>query len=76
MTELSTADSFIVRIYRIDTKDQRKLTGLVEAMDGSGERTPFADVEELAAVLNDLVNRHRKRPRKTKSQALKVDKQS
>jgi hypothetical protein len=52
MTKLSTADSFIVRIYRIDTEDPRKLTGLVEALDGSGERTPFTDIDELAAVLN------------------------
>jgi hypothetical protein len=52
MTEVTTANSFIVRIYRIDTEDQRKLTGLVDALDGSGERTPFTDNEELAAVLN------------------------
>jgi hypothetical protein len=64
MTELSTADSFIVRIYRIDTEDPKKLTGLVEAMDGSGERTPFTDVEELAAALSGLVNGSRKERRK------------
>jgi hypothetical protein len=64
MTELSTADSFIVRIYRIDTEDPKKLTGLVEAMDGSGERTPFTDVEELAAALSGLVPGHRKERRK------------
>jgi hypothetical protein len=52
MTEVTTANSFIVRIYRIDTEDQRKLTGLDEALDGSGERTPFTDIDELAAVLN------------------------
>jgi hypothetical protein len=64
MTELTTADSYIVRIYRIDTEDPKKLTGLVEAMDGSGERTPFTDIEELAAVLNGLVPGHRKERRK------------
>ena len=52
MAQLSTADSFIVRIYRIDTEEQKRLTGLVEAMDGSGERTPFTGSDELAAVLN------------------------
>ena len=57
MTKLSTADSFIVRIYRIDTEDQCKLTGLVETLDGSGERTPFTDANELAAVLNRSVGR-------------------
>jgi hypothetical protein len=36
MTELSTAGSFIVRIYRFDTEDRKKLTGLVEAMEESG----------------------------------------
>jgi hypothetical protein len=60
MTELSTSDSFIVRIYRFDTEDQRKLTGLVETMDGSGERQPFTDIDELAGVLTGLLGRHRK----------------
>lgn len=76
MTKLSTVDSFIVRIYRIDTEDQKKLAGLIEAMDGSGARTPFTDIDELAAVLNDLANRHRKGQRRKRSPALKVDKQS
>jgi len=77
MTELSTADSFIVRIYRLDTDDQKKLTGLVEAMDGSGERIPFTDIIELAAVLNGLVNEHRKgRSTKKRSQTLKMDNES
>jgi hypothetical protein len=52
MTEHSTTDSFIVRIYRFDTDDQRKLAGLVEATDGSGERLPFTDIDELAVILN------------------------
>lgn len=51
MTVLSTAKSFIVRLYRIDTDDDRKITGLVEALDGSGERVPFTDSDELSAVL-------------------------
>jgi hypothetical protein len=57
MTKLSTADSFIVRVYRIDTEDPRKLTGLVEALDGSGERTQFTDIDELAAVLGRSVGK-------------------
>jgi len=52
MTELSTANSFIVRVYRVDFEDPHKLAGLVEALDGSGERTPFTDADELAALLN------------------------
>ena len=63
MTELSTANSFIVRIYRIDTEDRRKITGLVETMDGSGERIPFTDIDELAAVLTRVTS-PRKRPGK------------
>ena len=52
MTELSTAQSFVVRIYRIDTDDPRKLTGQVETLDGSGTRSPFTCLDELAALLN------------------------
>jgi hypothetical protein len=74
MTELSTAESFIVRIYRIDTENPKRLTGLVEAMDGSGERTPFTDIDELATVLNGLVKGYRNGRRiKKKIQALKTD---
>jgi len=64
MTKLSTADSFIVRIYRIDTEDPRNLTGLVETLDGSGERTPFTDIIELAAVLNRGVGKRNKQDKK------------
>ncbi len=65
MTEHSTSESFIVRIYRVDTEDPRKLTGLAEAMDGSGKRESFNDMDELAAILNRSVNRPRKRRKKT-----------
>jgi hypothetical protein len=47
-----TAHSYIVCIYRTDPDDPKKLTGLVEALDGSGERTSFTDANELAAVLS------------------------
>jgi hypothetical protein len=57
MTKLSTADSFIVRVYRYDTEDQCKLTGLVEALDGSGERMPFTEADELATELSRSVGR-------------------
>jgi hypothetical protein len=60
MTEHSTSDSFIVRIYRFDTDDQRKLTGLVETMDGAGKRLPFTHMDELAEILNRCV-----KPRKS-----------
>lgn len=63
MTELTTANSYIVRIYRVDTDDQKKLTGVVENMDGSGERTAFIDINELTAVLSRCVKK-RKVPKK------------
>jgi hypothetical protein len=65
MTEHSTSDSFIVCIYRYDTTDPRKLTGLVESMDGAGERTPFTDIDELTAILNRCVGIPRKRRKKS-----------
>ncbi len=64
MTEHSTSDSVIVRIYRFDSGDPRRLTGLVEAMDGSGRRESFADMDELAAILNRVVRKPRRRRRK------------
>jgi len=48
-------DSFIVRIYRADTENNRKITGLVETMDASGVRVPFTDIDELAVELNNLM---------------------
>jgi hypothetical protein len=51
MTELSTAQSYIVRVYRVDPDEPRKIAGLVEPMDGSGERIPFTDLGQLAALL-------------------------
>lgn len=52
MTELSTAISYLVRIYRVDSDDPHRLTGQVEALDGSGTRTPFTDSDKLAALLS------------------------
>ena len=72
MTELSTANSFIVRVYRVDSEDPHKLTGLVEAMDGSGERTPFTDADELAALLNRGAGKRTKRKR-IKTDTIKID---
>jgi hypothetical protein len=60
MTEHPTLESFIVRIYRVDTEDPWKIAGLVEATDGSGKREPFTDIEELGAILSRGVNAPRK----------------
>jgi hypothetical protein len=62
MTTRATADSYVVRIYRVDTEDQKNLTGLVEAMDGSGERLPFKNIDQLAEVLQCGVAKTRLKP--------------
>lgn len=49
---VSSLDSFIVRIYRIDPVDDRGLVGIVELVDGSGEREAFCDTEELGSILH------------------------
>lgn len=51
MIELAIAQSFIVRIYRLDPDNPKLLTGQVEAMDGSGVRIPFADSDGLVEIL-------------------------
>jgi len=64
MEQNLTARSFIVRLYRVDTEDRRKITGLVEALDGSGRPAPFRDIGELAEVLHGRAATSRKRGRK------------
>lgn len=66
MTELSTANSFIVRVYRVDTEEPHKLVGQVETLDGSGDRQPFVDLDELAALLSRGAGKRRGR-RKNKA---------
>lgn len=57
MTEHTTRESFIVRIYRCDSEDARKVTGLVEATDGSGATAPFTNTDELCAILNGFIGK-------------------
>jgi hypothetical protein len=66
MEEHLTARSFIVRVYRVDTEDTRKITGLVEALDGSGWQAPFRDAGELAGLLQSGAGAARKKVRKAK----------
>lgn len=61
MTKLSTTDSYLVRIYRIDSDDPHRLTGQVEALDGSDKRTPFTDCAELATLLSQGAGKRRRR---------------
>lgn len=51
------SESFIVRIYRIDTEDDGKIGGLVEVLDGSEESEPFTCIDELGAILKRRVTR-------------------
>ena len=53
--ERPASESFIVRIYRVDTGDGRKIAGLVEALDGSGEKESFVRIDELGAILKRRV---------------------
>lgn len=47
----------MVRIYRYDPEDERKITGLIKAVDGSGVCESFTDAEALGAILSRLVKR-------------------
>jgi hypothetical protein len=60
MTEHPILESFLIRVYRIDTEDCRKIAGLVAAMDGSGEFAPFTDLETLGAIVNRYIKEVRK----------------
>lgn len=61
MSKLLTSDSYLVRIYRVDSEDPHRITGQVEALDGSGTRTPFTDCVELATLLSRGAGKKRRR---------------
>jgi hypothetical protein len=65
MTEQSILESFIIRVYRIDTKDAERVTGILESIDGSGEPEPFVGLDELGLALCRRAGKCRKRKRKT-----------
>lgn len=66
MEKSLTAQSFVVRVYRVDTEDRRKITGMVETLDGSGRKEPFRNADELMGLLNSGANDSRKGVRKAK----------
>ena len=70
MPKLSMSESFIIRIYRVDTQDPHRVNGLVEAMDGSGERESFDSIDELGGILNRraLAAERQKRGRRFKAE--------
>lgn len=59
MTDRSTVQgfvrSFVVRVYRFDPAERRHVAGVIEAVDGSGTSTPFANTAELGEVLRALL---------------------
>jgi len=57
MEQNVTARSFIVRLYRVDTEDTRKITGLAEARDGSGSHELLTNLEDLETILNRRTGR-------------------
>jgi hypothetical protein len=76
MGERLVSGSFIVRIYRADTEDNKKINGLVEPLDNSVARYAFANIDEMAVISNSLtggkqkkakqksrMNRHRRQGR-------------
>jgi hypothetical protein len=70
MTQKSLSDSFIVRIYRVDTDHPCKITGLVEALDGTGTQEPFEGIDELADVLARWKRPNRRQNRRSPRQCL------
>ena len=44
-------ESYIVRIYRRDSKAPRKVAGTVECVGGEGEKQGFDDMEDLVSIL-------------------------
>lgn len=63
MTERLTSDSFLIRVYRVDTENCRNITGVLEAMDGTHESKPFTDIDELGAMLYSRTDRTKKKPK-------------
>jgi hypothetical protein len=65
MTEQSILESFIIRVYRIDTNDPERVTGILESIDGSGEPEPFVGLGELGLVLSRRAGKRGKRKGRT-----------
>ncbi len=62
-------ENYVVRIYRFDGKNPRKLIGLVEEVGVEGQRA-FRNLEELWAILNPSEGRKATRKRKEKDSGL------
>jgi hypothetical protein len=73
MNKQSLSNSFIVRVYRVDTDNPGNITGIVEALDGSGTQEPFTGADELAAILSRSRRSGRKTKRRSPRQLLSQD---
>ncbi len=67
MTEQSILESFIIRVYRIDTRDPGRVTGILEPVDGSGEPEPFVGLDELGLALSRRAGKGGKKRRRAAS---------
>ena len=64
MSKHSTAESFIVRVYRVDTENSCQINGLVQTMDSTEPGESFADIDELGDILNSHLNPSGKKRKK------------
>lgn len=64
MSQRLTSESFIVRVYRVDTENSRQINGLVQTMEGAGPGESFADIDELGEILNNLLNQSIKKTKR------------
>lgn len=65
MSKRLTSESFIIRVYRVDTENSHLINGLVQTMEGAGPGESFADIDELGEILNNLLNQSSKINKKT-----------
>lgn len=59
MTTTSVLDTYIIRVYRVDPEDCRRITGLIETIDGNGIRTPFDGLDELNEIICSKYRKHK-----------------
>jgi len=61
MSEISILQSFVVRVYRHDPDQPGKVTGVIEALDGSGDKRSFTDTSEMNAILGAILTEQDKK---------------
>ena len=61
MSEISMLKSFVVRVYRHDPDQPSKVTGVIEPLDGSGDKRSFTDTSEMNAILGAILTERDKK---------------